>query len=81
VSFGARRAATGEAGERENEGGRASSPPRGAPEAVVRRRAIAERQRGGGPRRGRQWRKLRARVCGGGRRRLRLGTRARVPAP
>jgi hypothetical protein len=33
--FGTRRAATGEAGEREKEGGRASSPPRGALGVVV----------------------------------------------
>jgi hypothetical protein len=43
--FSARRAATGEAGKREKEGGRASSPPRGAPGVIVRRRAAAERWR------------------------------------
>jgi hypothetical protein len=50
----ARLCGTGEAGEREKEGGRASSPPHGAPGAVVRRWAAAEWRRGDGPRR--RWR-------------------------
>jgi hypothetical protein len=48
-------------GEGKKTGGRASSPPRGAPGTVDRRRAAAERRRGGGPELERQWR-LGARV-------------------
>jgi hypothetical protein len=64
VDFGARRASTGGAGERGKTGGRASSPPRGAPGAVDRWRAAAERWRGGEPELERQWR-LGARVLSG----------------
>jgi hypothetical protein len=56
VDFGARRASTGGAGERENTGGRVSSPPRGAPGTIDRRWAAAERRHGGEPELERQWR-------------------------
>jgi hypothetical protein len=75
------RAGTGEwEGERERDGLEASSPRRGAPAVVVRRWGAREAVVRGAPE-ARATAKAPARVCGDGRRRLRLGTRAWVAAP
>jgi hypothetical protein len=70
----------GRAGGRERDGREASSPRRGAPAVVVRRRGAREAAVQRAPE-ARAMTKAPARVCEDGRRRLRLGTRARVAAP